>query len=384
MNNNLTFKEMLKKTIMVNYSIGNFTLKDMYSHRDEYQSQFPNRLTLEAGVRGTLQTLRDEGFIEFVDYAGTYRFIGSGDITKLKINYQKLNIGLTYSKKEIEEIFDTNFGHSISGINLRNLSDGTKAILLFSSVKGPYSDRSEEDIIIYSGEGIEGDQKLTTANKALINSNSDGRIIFGFEKIDPKSTEWVYMGLLKVFDYDYVSKNGRKHYEFKILKLQFETPEIILKEQEDLINEAITSEPVLTEIRDTKKTFRKIKVRSAAFKTKVKELYDDSCAVCGIKRYNKAKNPEVEAAHIFPVEKDGTDDLRNGLSLCKLHHWAFDGGLFVIEDSYEIRVLPNILNDRNYEEIYKFDGKKINLPKNKEITPNKLYLSEHRKIHNFS
>jgi len=299
------------------------------------------------------------------------------------MNLEILKIGQNYYKKEIEEIFETNFGHSISGINLRNLGDGTKAILLFSSVKGPYSDRSDEDIIYYSGEGMEGDQKLTNANKALIKSNSEGRVIFGFEKTDPKSTEWVYMGLLKVLDYDYVPQNGRKVYEFKIQKLQFENPEIILKEQEELVKEAISLEPILTEIRDTKQTYRKIKVRSAAFKTKIKELYEDSCAVCGIRRYNKAQNPEVEAAHIYPVEKDGTDDLRNGLSLCKLHHWAFDGGLFVIEDNFDIKVLPEILNDQNYQEIYRFDGKKINLPKNKVITPNKLYLSEHRKIHNF-
>lgn len=302
------------------------------------------------------------------------------------MNLAKLQIGKTYNKSNIEDIFDTNFGFNITrGINLRDLKDGNKSILLFSRHDGPYEDRHLGDIFYYIGEGRkeDGDQKLTTNNKALAYSNSEGRIIFGFEKTDPKSTEWVYMGLLKVLDYDYLSQNGRKVYEFKIQKLQFENPEIILKEQEELVNEAISSEPVLTEIRDTKQTYRKIKVRSAAFKTKIKELYEDSCAVCGIRRYNKAQNPEVEAAHIYPVEKNGTDDLRNGLSLCKLHHWAFDGGLFVIEDNFEIKVLPEILNDQNYEEIYRFDGKKINLPKNKEIVPNKLYLSEHRKIHNF-
>ena len=107
MNNNLTFKEMLKKTILENYTSGIFTLKDMYSHRDEYQNQFPNRLTLEAGIRGTLQTLRDEGFIEFVDYAGTYKFTGSNKVKISSLDYKKLVIGKLYSKKEVEEIFDT-------------------------------------------------------------------------------------------------------------------------------------------------------------------------------------------------------------------------------------------------------------------------------------
>ena len=57
--------------------------------------------------------------------------------------------------------------------------------------------------------------------------------------------------------------------------------------------------------------------------------------------------------------------------------------LFLQDTPIEIEKIKAGLTNSNYEEIYKFDGKKINLPRSKEIIPNKLYLSEHRKIHNF-
>ena len=44
----------------------------------------------------------------------------------------------------------------------------------------------------------------------------------------------------------------------------------------------------------------------------------------------------LDAAHIIPVEKNGTDNKENGLILCKNHHKAFDDNLFKIN--------PNSLN----------------------------------------
>jgi putative restriction endonuclease len=141
--------------------------------------------------------------------------------------------------------------------------------------------------------------------------------------------------------------------------------------------------PILTEERKTKQTYTKIKIRSTAFKTEVKKVYEDTCVVCGKRRYTKAKFPEVQAAHIFPVEKEGSDDLRNGISLCRLHHWAFDGGLFVITDNFKIKVREEIKNDSNYEEIYSFENKTIKLPQNPKLYPAEIYLKAHREIHGF-
>ena len=91
----------------------------------------------------------------------------------------------------------------------------------------------------------------------------------------------------------------------------------------------------------------------------------------------------MESSHIFPKEKDGSDDLRNGISLCKLHHWAFDEGLMSVTDDFNVIIGDWIKGDENYEAIYKFEGKKISLPKEVKFNPHPIYLREHRKNHGF-
>jgi putative restriction endonuclease len=61
------------------------------------------------------------------------------------------------------------------------------------------------------------------------------------------------------------------------------------------------------------------------FKFKVFQRYGPRCVVCGM------DVPELlDAAHIRPRRRRGSDDPRNGLVLCALHHRAFDAGLFAI------------------------------------------------------
>jgi len=120
-----------------------------------------------------------------------------------------------YTKKEIEEKFNTNFGFSIKGITLRRWHDNTPYIIIFSRSKGPYSDRIENNILLYDGEGLKQNQKLTVANKAIIESNNTGRIIFGFRQ-EELNKKWKFLGNLKFVDYEYKFKDGYKRYEFKL------------------------------------------------------------------------------------------------------------------------------------------------------------------------
>ena len=47
----------------------------------------------------------------------------------------------------------------------------------------------------------------------------------------------------------------------------------------------------------------------------------------------------LDAAHLYPISKKGTDDPRNALVLCALHHRAFDRGLILIDpDSLVVSV----------------------------------------------
>ena len=52
-----------------------------------------------------------------------------------------------------------------------------------------------------------------------------------------------------------------------------------------------------------------------------------------------ARNDTGEApGHIIPKRSQDTDDQRNGISLCRTHHWAFDRGLFGITDERKVYV----------------------------------------------
>lgn len=67
----------------------------------------------------------------------------------------------------------------------------------------------------------------------------------------------------------------------------------------------------------------RVRDRDGSFKFDVEKRYGVECAVCDI-----ADARLLEAAHLCPVSKGGTDDPRNGLVLCGLHHKALDAGLF--------------------------------------------------------
>ncbi len=91
------------------------------------------------------------------------------------------------------------------------------------------------------------------------------------------------------------------------------------------------------------KISRESTIRTRGFRQAVIEAYDYRCAFCGM----KMKTPdsllwEVEAAHIVPNRERGKDDILNGLSLCHLHHWAFDVGWLTLQDDFSIIVSSKI------------------------------------------
>jgi putative restriction endonuclease len=61
------------------------------------------------------------------------------------------------------------------------------------------------------------------------------------------------------------------------------------------------------------------------FRLNVLKRYGPTCAVCNVEALEL-----LTAAHVVAVEKDGSDDPRNGLVLCWNHHRAFDLGLLRI------------------------------------------------------
>lgn len=105
-------------------------------------------------------------------------------------------------------------------------------------------------------------------------------------------------------------------------------------------------------------TVKKV-ARALAFRTIVIALYDERCAVCGEGLKSPAGATEVEAAHVVPRSQFGADDARNGVSLCKAHHWAFDRGLFGVGDDRTVVVPSSVRSLVQNKSISTFWGRRI-------------------------
>lgn len=81
--------------------------------------------------------------------------------------------------------------------------------------------------------------------------------------------------------------------------------------------------------------------RDVAFRRRVREAYNYRCAISGLMLRNGGGRPEVQAAHIRPVEHGGSDSVRNGLALSGTLHWMFDRGLISVSDEGSVLVSRN-------------------------------------------
>lgn len=117
--------------------------------------------------------------------------------------------------------------------------------------------------------------------------------------------------------------------------------------------------------------------RDIAFRRKVREAYDFRCAMSGLRLRNGGGRPEVQAAHIRPVEKQGNDSVRNGLALSGTLHWMFDRGLVSVAEDMTILVSRNKVPSEVVDRLILPEGK-LRLPANPRDWPHPENLKWHR------
>ena len=138
------------------------------------------------------------------------------------------------------------------------------------------------------------------------------------------------------------------------------------------------------QVRETRKEYlTKREARERAFRQIILKEYKHVCAVCHskffLKLYKIEPIIEAEAAHIIPVNAKGPDDPRNGLSLCRRHHWSFDKGLFAISENREIEVSPSVLQaERLKFDLEEYEGKPIISPAHEIYQPHEKALYWHK------
>lgn len=138
--------------------------------------------------------------------------------------------------------------------------------------------------------------------------------------------------------------------------------------------ESLVAEPP-TE-RASVETFLNRKVRDPAFRRLVRQAYDLRCAVSGLRLVNGGGRPEVQAAHIMPVEHNGPDTVRNGVALSGTVHWLFDRGLISFGDDGSVLESPHGLPDEMGRLIR--PERRLLLPPNPAYRPHPAYLQWHR------
>ncbi len=129
-------------------------------------------------------------------------------------------------------------------------------------------------------------------------------------------------------------------------------------------------------------------LRNRGFRLAVLGAYDYRCSVCGLKISSPdSLTWEVEAAHIVPHRFYGRDDIWNGISLCRFHHWCFDVGWFTLRLDFTIELsssFESVSAELGYMgslDVFRgslIDKQKIALPKRKSIFPHGNSISWHR------
>ena len=116
--------------------------------------------------------------------------------------------------------------------------------------------------------------------------------------------------------------------------------------------------------------------RDAAFSHRVREAYDNCCAISGLKLINGGGRPEVQAAHIRPVAAGGPDAARNGLALSGTVHWMFDRGLISVDD--KLRVIVANGNVADMARRLLASGVPLRPPNDMSARPHPEFLAYHR------
>lgn len=118
----------------------------------------------------------------------------------------------------------------------------------------------------------------------------------------------------------------------------------------------------------------RVRLHQAVFRGRVLAAYRDSCAICRLKELRL-----LDAAHIVgDAQPTGEPVVSNGLSLCSIHHRAFDQDLVGISPDYDVHVSRRLLEDEDgpmLDLLKMFHGEAIVLPTHVKSRPDREQLA---------
>jgi putative restriction endonuclease len=234
-------------------------------------------------------------------------------------------------------------------------------ISIYTRPDGPYPDfMMENGFLVYRYRGTNPNHKdnvgLRTAMQRRI------PLIY-FYRVEPGKclAEWpVYIEEDHPEELAFIVSIGAHNIVYKELELH--QGQLFLEAEDPLHRRYATAEAIY-------------RLHQAEFRVRVLTAYKDQCAFCRLRHIQL-----LDAAHIIPDGEDGGEPIvPNGLSLCKIHHAAFDSDIVGLNPDYKIIVRKDILEEIDGPMlkygIQEMHGHKIILPGKRLNWPDRERLS---------
>ncbi|GAA2160574.1 HNH endonuclease [Pedococcus bigeumensis] len=230
-----------------------------------------------------------------------------------------------------------------------NPKDLVATLSILTSPDGPYADREAAGFLTYSYQsGPDGGKNLK-----LRAAMEHGLPVLRFDKIAKATYQLVY----PVF----VVGDNPIAREFTLTL-------------DEVLRALPTSQPLSPIEKAYAQRLVNQRVHQPAFRARVMLAYEGTCAVCTL------KHPELlDAAHIIEDGAEGGDPVvTNGLSLCKIHHAAYDRLLLGITSDYEVRINQRLLDEIDgpmlRHGLQEMHGRALTLPRHRADHPDSARL----------
>lgn len=240
------------------------------------------------------------------------------------------------------------------GIFRARAQKGQAALSITTAFKGPYDDAETEDGVLYAYRAGSIDQ---ADNRALREAFRLRVPLVYFVATRPGWYEPVFPTFIQADDpaarYVLVEKGK--------MRGDFDEPEPVP------IEDPLERRYVNREVR--------VRVHQRRFRWRVIPAYRHQCAICRLKEVTL-----LDAVHILgDLEPGGEPAVTNGLSLCSIHHRAFDQDLVGVSPDYDVHVSQRLLEEEDgpmLELLKDGQSQRIVLPRAQALRPDREGLAE--------
>jgi putative restriction endonuclease len=239
------------------------------------------------------------------------------------------------------------------GIYRSAIQKGPAALSIQTSFKGPYEDIETDDGFLYAYRAGSTDQP---DNRALRQAYALAVPLAYFVSTRP--------GWYRVEYPCYITADD------PILRQVLVTPGRMAGELED-------PEPTPIEVsieRNYAVRETRVRLHQGRFRALVLQAYRDRCTICQLRELRL-----LDAAHIVrDIDPKGVAEVPNGLSLCSIHHRAYDQDLVGVSADYQVHLSQRLIEDEDgpmLDVLKDSQGRSIELPRRRAWHPDRERLA---------